>query len=90
MKHASSSRLAGHGDLASSLVLIFPLLLIYEIGVLFAGRVNGADFVTRAVYAIAGSRAVYLAIYALVAVASSCGSGTPGGGAPCGSSSRGR
>ena len=68
MKHASSSRLAGHGDLASSLVLIFPLLLIYEIGVLFAGRVNGADFATRAVFAIAGSRAVYLAIYALVAV----------------------
>ncbi len=46
----------GHGDLASSLVLIFPLLLIYEIGVLFSGRVNGADMVTRAVYAAAGSR----------------------------------
>ena len=68
MKHASPARLTGHGDLASSLVLIFPLLLIYEIGVLFAGRVNGADFATRAVFAIAGSRGVYLAIYALVAV----------------------
>jgi hypothetical protein len=66
MKHAPI-RLTGHGDLGSSLVLIFPLLLIYEIGVLFAGRVNGADLVTRAVLAIAGSRAAYLVIYAIVA-----------------------
>jgi len=57
----------GHGDLGSSLVLIFPLLLAYEIGVLFAGRVNGADLVTRAMFTAAGSRAVYLAIYAVVA-----------------------
>ena len=58
----------GHGDLGASLVLIFPLVLAYEIGVLFAGRVNGADLVTRAVYSAAGSRTAYLAIYALVAV----------------------
>jgi hypothetical protein len=57
----------GHGDLGASLVLIFPLLLAYEIGVLFAGRVNGADLVTRAMFVAAGSRAAYLAIYALVA-----------------------
>jgi len=57
----------GRGDLGSSLVLIFPLLLAYEIGVLFAGRVNGADLVTRALYAAAGSRTVYLAIYAAIA-----------------------
>jgi|KBSSwiStaDraftv2_1062776.scaffolds.fasta_scaffold976031_1 hypothetical protein len=61
-------RSSGHGDLGSSLVLIFPLLLAYEIGVLFAGRVNGADLVTRVVLDAAGSRAAYLAIYALVAV----------------------
>jgi len=58
----------GHGDLGSSFVLIFPLLLAYEIGVLFAGRVNGADLVTRAVYTAAGSRTVYLAVYAIIAV----------------------
>ena len=58
----------GHGDLGSSLILIFPLLLAYEIGVLFAGRVNGADLVTRVVLDAAGSRAAYLALYALVAV----------------------
>jgi hypothetical protein len=61
-------RYTGHGDLASSLVLIFPLLLVYEIGVLFAGRVNGADLVTRFLLAAAGSRAAYLVIYAAVAV----------------------
>jgi Type II CAAX prenyl endopeptidase Rce1-like len=66
MKHHATS--TGHGDLGSSLVLIFPLLLAYEIGVLFAGRVNGADLVTRAVYSVAGSRAAYLAIYAVIAV----------------------
>jgi membrane protease YdiL (CAAX protease family) len=65
MKHAA--RNTGHGDLASSFVLIFPLLLIYEIGVLFAGRVNGADLVTRAVFAAAGSRTAYLVIYAVAA-----------------------
>jgi hypothetical protein len=66
MKHHATS--TGHGDLGSSLVLIFPLLLAYEIGVLFAGRVNGADLVTRAVYSVAGSRTAYLAIYAVIAV----------------------
>jgi hypothetical protein len=58
----------GHGELGSSLVLIFPLLLAYEIGVLFAGRVNGADLVTRAVFTAAGSRAAYVTIYAIVAI----------------------
>ena len=66
MKHHATT--TGHGDLGSSLVLIFPLLLAYEIGVLFAGRVNGADLVTRAVYSVAGSRTAYLAIYVVIAV----------------------
>jgi hypothetical protein len=66
MKRATTTGLAGHGDLGASLVLIFPLLLAYEIGVLFAGRINGADLVTRAVFAAAGSRAAYLAVYAIV------------------------
>ena len=57
----------GRGDLGASLVLIFPLLLIYEIGVLFAGQVNGADLVTRAMFAAAGSRTAYLVIYAAIA-----------------------
>ncbi len=59
----------GHGDIAASLVLIFPLLLAYEIGVLFAGRVNGADVVTRGLYEIVGSRAAYLVVHLVFAVA---------------------
>ena len=57
----------GHGDLEASLVLIFPLLLVYEVGVLFAGHVNGADVVTRALFAIVGSRTAYLLLHALIA-----------------------
>jgi hypothetical protein len=63
----ASVGLTGHGDLAASLVLIFPLVLAYEIGVLFAGRVNGADLVTRALYAATGSRGAYLALHAVLA-----------------------
>ena len=58
----------GHGDVASSLVLIFPLLLAYEIGVLFAGQVNGADVVTRALYSAVGGRAAYLLVHAVFAI----------------------
>jgi hypothetical protein len=57
----------GHGDLAASLVLIFPLLLAYEVGVLFAGSVNGADVITRAVYGVLG-RTTYLLVYAAIAI----------------------
>jgi hypothetical protein len=59
---------AGHGDLASSLVLIVPLLLVYQVGVLFAGHVNGADVVTRALYGALG-RTSYLVVQAVIACA---------------------
>jgi hypothetical protein len=59
----------GRGDLGASIVLIFPLLLVYEIGVAFAGRVNGADLVTRLLYTVLGSRPAYLAFHLLLAVA---------------------
>jgi hypothetical protein len=58
----------GHGDLTTSLVLVFPALLAYEVGVLFAGRINGADVVTRGLYALVGSRAAYLLLHAIVAL----------------------
>lgn len=57
----------GHGDLGASLVLIFPLLLAYQIGVLFAGNVNGADVVTRAVYGALGRQTYLLVQVALAA-----------------------
>jgi len=58
----------GHGDLEASLVLVFPVLLAYEIGVLFVGRVNGADVVTRALYTLAGSRTAYLLLQLAIAL----------------------
>lgn len=54
----------GHGDLEASFVLIFPLMLAYAVGVLFTGRINGADVVTRSLYTVAGSRTAYLLLYA--------------------------
>ncbi|MGE0549779.1 MAG: CPBP family glutamic-type intramembrane protease [Kofleriaceae bacterium] len=66
--HATHGSPTGHGDLTASLVLIFPLLIAYEIGVLFAGHVNGADLITRAVYAAVGGRTLYLALYVAIAV----------------------
>jgi CAAX prenyl protease-like protein len=59
----------GHGDVTASLVLVFPLLLAYEIGVLFTGHVNGADVVTRALYAAVGSRTAYLLVHLALALA---------------------
>jgi hypothetical protein len=58
----------GRGDLPASLVLIFPLLLAYELGVIFVGTVSGADVVTRALFALVASRTVYLAIHAVLAL----------------------
>jgi Type II CAAX prenyl endopeptidase Rce1-like len=57
----------GRGDLAASVALVVPLFLAYEIGVLFAGNVNGADVVTRAVYGALG-RQTYLLVHAAIAV----------------------
>lgn len=42
----------GHGDLVASLIVIFPLFLAYEVGVMFSSSVNGVDFVTRHVFAV--------------------------------------
>jgi hypothetical protein len=58
---------AGRGDLAASLVLIFPVLLAYELGVIFVGTVSGADVVTRALFALLGSRSLYLLVHAAIA-----------------------
>jgi len=57
----------GRGDLGASLVLIFPVLLAYELGVMFTGRVDGADVVTRALYALLASRALYVLVHVVIA-----------------------
>jgi hypothetical protein len=51
---ASRRSVLGHGDLAGSLIAIFPLFLAYEVGVMFSSSVNGVDFVTRHVFAAVG------------------------------------
>jgi len=71
-RRAVGSRLSAfgrNGDLGASIALIFPVLLAYEIGVVFVGRVAGADAITRALYAAAGSQGAYLVMHACVAIA---------------------
>jgi hypothetical protein len=43
-------------------------LLAYEVGVLFSGRVNGADVVTRLLFTLLGSKGLYLLVHAMIAV----------------------
>jgi Type II CAAX prenyl endopeptidase Rce1-like len=60
----------GHGDLASSLIAIFPLFLIYEIGVAFTPAMNGVDFVSRNLFALVNyNRQDYLLIHGSLALA---------------------
>ena len=59
----------GHGDLAASLILIFPLLLAYEVGVMFSSSVNGVVFVTRHVFAaVDRDRERYLLVQLVLAL----------------------
>ncbi|HEU5059941.1 MAG TPA: CPBP family glutamic-type intramembrane protease [Kofleriaceae bacterium] len=59
----------GHGDIPTSLLLIFPLFLAYEVGVMFSPTVNGVDFVTRWVFAAVGyDREYYLLVHLVLAV----------------------
>ena len=63
------SAVLGHGDLGTSLLYIFPLFLVYGVGVLSAPTMNGVDFVTRNLYAAVGfSVRNYLLVYAGLAV----------------------
>jgi Type II CAAX prenyl endopeptidase Rce1-like len=60
----------GHGDLAASLIAIFPLFLIYEIGVAFTPAMNGVDFISRNLFALVDySRKDYLLIHGSLALA---------------------
>ncbi len=44
----------GYGHVASSLLIVFPLFLFYEIGLLLTPGTNGVDFVSRALFALVG------------------------------------
>ena len=57
-------------NLLTSLILVFPLFLVYQVGVLFTWpNLNGADFLTVALIASIGlSKAEYLLVLFLVGV----------------------
>lgn len=64
-----STNALGHGDLRTSLIVVFPLFLAYQIGVMFSPTINGVDFVTRAMYGAMGSdRDNYLALQLVLGV----------------------
>jgi membrane protease YdiL (CAAX protease family) len=48
------SAVLGRGDIGYSLLCIFPLFLVYGVGVLAAPTMNGVDFFTRNLYAAVG------------------------------------
>ena len=59
----------GYGDLISSFVLVVPLLLAYDLGVLLSSTINGADFITRGMLALCGhQRLPYLVMHASIAI----------------------
>lgn len=71
--HTGRRSVLGRGDLATSLILIFPLFLAYEIGVIFSSSINGVDFVTRHLFAaVDHDHGRYLLVQVFLAVAFLC------------------
>jgi hypothetical protein len=67
--HPPLAAVLGRGDLGGSLLYIFPLFLIYGVGVLSAPAMNGVDFLTRNLYAAVGySTRNYLLVYGALAL----------------------
>jgi membrane protease YdiL (CAAX protease family) len=66
----AAERLDNPRNLLSSLILVFPLLLVYQVGVLFTlPMLNGADFVTTFLFRDLGfDRWQYLAFVGVVCV----------------------
>lgn len=65
------SAVLGHGDLAESLLFVFPLMLVYAVGVLLVPEAgNGADYLNRWMYQALGySARNYLLVYGVLTVA---------------------
>lgn len=57
----------GRGDVAASLVLVFPLLLAYQLAILVTPAVAATDPVSRALYSLCGGRTGYLLAQAAIA-----------------------
>ena len=65
----------GHGALVESLVLLVPLLLAYDLGVVLSPTASGADLLSGALFAMCG-RSVPL--YLMVHAGAALGAGRPG------------
>lgn len=60
---------AGHGDLAASAAMIFPLVLVYGVATALTLRVHAVDVGTRALWRLCGAdRQRYLVAYAVLAL----------------------
>src|SRR5262245_63631097 len=68
-KSSSRASVVGYGDLATSLLFVFPLLLVYEAAVIFSPVANGVDFVSRNLFALVGrSKTNYLIVHLVLGV----------------------
>lgn len=68
---SASVRVFGYGDLGTSSLLTLPLLLAYQVGVVFASTVNGVDFTTPALlWLVDHQRGDYLLL--VLALAAAC------------------
>jgi hypothetical protein len=62
------SAVFGWGDLSTSLISIFPLYLVYAVGVVFLPTMNGVDFISRNLFILLGrSQQNYLIAHAALA-----------------------
>lgn len=53
-------------NLLTNLVLVLPLLAIYEIGILFSDNLNGADFITTTLLQVVGKKGFIWAQFGLI------------------------
>ncbi len=63
MTRGRKRRFEARGNLLTSIILISPLLLLYELGVLFTDTMNGADFITLTLLRLVGLKG-FIAIQA--------------------------
>jgi membrane protease YdiL (CAAX protease family) len=59
----------GHGDVATSLVMVFPLLLIYQLCIVVVPSVVATDPISRLLFSACHGRAGYLLTQAAIATA---------------------
>jgi hypothetical protein len=67
------SAVFGLGDVSTSLIAIFPLYLVYAVGIAFMPAMNGVDFVSRNLFILLGrSQQNYLLAHAALAAIFLC------------------